>query len=54
MNAEMNGLCIKDRRICLRYALREAKRFKRKLMTEQLAEELKQLLITVSSPGDVT
>ncbi|VDM95646.1 unnamed protein product [Thelazia callipaeda] len=42
-NAELKDLCLVDRRICLRYALREARRFRRKALTDLLTEELNQI-----------
>ncbi|VDN29773.1 unnamed protein product [Gongylonema pulchrum] len=40
---EMKSLCIVDRRICLRYALREARRFRRKPLVDLMMQQLNQI-----------
>lgn len=50
---EIKDLCIIDRRICLRYALREAKRFRRKALMELIIKQLNQLLPDVSINEDL-
>lgn len=41
---EIEDLCIVDRRICLRYALREARRFRRKTLIDLITKQLNDML----------
>lgn len=41
---EIKDLCVLDRRICLRYALREAKRFRRKALVDLIIKQMNQML----------
>ncbi|VDN83960.1 unnamed protein product [Brugia pahangi] len=43
-STEMEDLCIVDRRICLRYALREARRFRRKALIDLITKQLDEML----------
>ncbi|CAG9530756.1 unnamed protein product [Cercopithifilaria johnstoni] len=50
---EVKDLCIVDRRICLRYALREAKRFRRKALVDLIIKQLNQMLPDASINEDL-
>ncbi|KAM3727772.1 Integrator complex subunit 6-A [Dirofilaria immitis] len=52
-NSEIKDLCIVDRRICLRYALREARRFRRKALTDLITKQLNQILPNASFNEDL-
>ncbi|KAL3990048.1 von Willebrand factor type A domain family protein [Acanthocheilonema viteae] len=52
-NMEIKDLCIVDRRICLRYALREAKRFRRKALIDLIIKQLNQILPNASISEDL-
>ncbi|VDK78940.1 unnamed protein product [Litomosoides sigmodontis] len=41
---EIKDLCVLDRGICLRYALREAKRFRRKALIDLIIKQMNQML----------
>lgn len=50
---EIKDLCAVDRRICLRYALREARRFRRKALIDLMTKQLNQLLPDASICEDL-
>ncbi|OZC07979.1 hypothetical protein X798_04975 [Onchocerca flexuosa] len=52
-NREIKDLCIVDRRICLRYALREARRFRRKALIDLITKQLNQMLPDASISEDL-
>uniref|UniRef100_A0A915PHN2 Integrator complex subunit 6-like beta-barrel domain-containing protein n=1 Tax=Setaria digitata TaxID=48799 RepID=A0A915PHN2_9BILA len=52
-STEIEDLCIVDRRICLRYALREARRFRRKTLIDLITKQLNQMLPDASNSDDL-